>query len=930
MSINEPLPVTVGTYWYVDNIEVNLTNKISEMLDISVTASNLNPCPGDPVDFTLSVCNNIECGSETFTNPAFSINPILPSGLTLVSGNPITVAFGEIPSGDCKIFTFSAIVSGNSGIIGQSLPVTYEIVPDAACVGGETKSGPTISPVYCPPPITCTCPSGGTIYSINPGAGVPITLTDAGIPTNISNACIELNGLLSLNANLTLQNVNIVANPGSRIEIQNGFTLTGTAANFYSCFNMWQGITVNTGGTLNLDWDNNAHPSSISDAQYAILAQNNSNLKIAHTNFDKNYIGVNVPLTTGGSVNLIGTAPFNQCNFTCSTDLLPAYNSQFPTPGNRSFLAFDLKTVSGFNIGQEANGILAISGHRNGLRAEKSIFSIRGAIGEIFGPISTGQKHIGIYASRCLDNTFNNNRAYSMKEGYSATSCSNNYLLENIAVRAPFSNSGLPEQGFFQIGGMNNRYCCNQIDNITYAGFQFFNSCLGTDFQQSQIRNAGTGLKLGYTNNGNSTIIGDQIDKKNCWSGTYNIKGAKHESDMDFVILQSKFKTPVDCFPLWETESPNNPTWFTPGPIDNNQSCNCPPPPPGFGGNGDDVRFTTDRTTANGGFATDFSILINWEAQRNLYDRLSKHYSSIVDASPPSGLTTAELEEYNNTTASMIQFYTSSTSGNNLAGQYGDGAADIELFRERSISDQDALSQIALTVQLWDDSLRYLTDQPSSSANEALKAVALSRLLHYAGEYELMIQDIWQDQITELPQLVASTNQLSGVFDFQVKERELHELYLNGHFWEASPAGANWTGIKTIADLCPLSYGTVVYQARSLYMLHNPDYYWTDEQDCGEGNYERLAPPSLTTLSQDEWVVSPNPGNSYIRFTTLTPLSNPVQLQITNALGGLVISRNISAGTQEFVTETGQLPSGIYAFRINGDKHQTGQFIIQH
>jgi hypothetical protein len=1077
-TLNPQFVLTSGN-WFIDNIEVTLANnKITDYLDFTTTLSETTPCPGGIIDVKVDVCNNTISPMDCpYTNPEFTITPILPTGLSLVTGSTLSVAQGEIPYGECKTLTFSVIVDDNAAVIGQSLPIGLNINPTLPCHIVEALPSIAIIPKYCPPPGTCACPSNSsTIYYATPGVGASVNLSALQIPLNVSNACIELNGNLIINNNQTLDlnNVQVVATPGSRIEIQSGATLKVQKTDFYSCNNMWQGITVNSGGTLRLNGIANGR-NSIRDAQYAVRALKGSKLLASHTDFDKNYTGVYVPPAGTGSVTLLSTIPFNQCTFTCSENLKPAYTGQNPSPGTRTKHAFDLNNVNGFNIGTLTPNTLTINGLRNGVRAVNSTFSVQGAamsnftgassndwfgiialncksafirrctindyrtgiyangssitvdkcglngfvggsqtfqdigifttpggaktttittnvirfseigikidflntpfsssivssniiesfesfsglmplagiklidvsnmlfkdntIGEKDIAATTGQKHTGIDAFRCADNTFNNNKAYSMKIGFLSNSSNNNYFLSNNAQRSTAATSGIPEQGFTQIGGMNNKYCCNSINSLSSDGFRFLGTCLGTDFQQSRIGNAGTGLRLGDPDDiasGNNTQIDPQPDKANIWLGSYSSGlGAKHEGNIGFEILKSQFKTTSNLEPVWSTGAGNLVAWFLAQGSGTAQACNCPLPSI-LGGTNEDIRFISDPTTSVGGFATSYSDLFNWEAQRNLYGRLSQYYTTIVNAPPPATLTASELADYNSGTSSISQFYTTANSSNTLVKRYQNMEADLRQISKRSVSEQSALESAATQVQLWAETLMTLTDQPESPANEALKTNALAQLDTYVAQYEALLQTTEQLQKAEALQFIASNNQLASNFDFQARERTLNAQYLLGSFWQTVLTNVNWTAIKTIADLCPWTYGSVVYKARSMYLRYNPNKTWeATDKYCGR----QVEPRSIaTTGTQAEqiWTIAPNPSHLFVRFIVPTPTTSKVQLQVLGAYGNLMMNTALPTDTKEYLVATEQWPAGIYFYRINdgsNSKPQTGQFVVTH
>jgi parallel beta-helix repeat protein len=446
---------TIRCYYYMDNLEVLLTdNKITDNMDVSITASTLQPCLGGTLDVNVELCNtspSCAAGEVQPANPAFSILPALPSGMSFVGTPNLAVGVGEIPPGECKTLTFTVAVDNNLALNGQNLPIQLVLKPIASCYLQEPQPNLPVVPVYCPPAPPCTCPPGSTVYSINPGVNVSTNLSQWAVPATVSNACIEVNGLLKIDADLTLNNVQLVASPGAHITVLEERTFSIINSSLLSCNNMWKGITVNSGATLLVN-GTNGNTSKISDAQYAIEAMKGAALGTTNTIFDRNYIAVRVPPTGTGGIAQVDGIPFKGCSFTATSNLLPAYIGQIPAPGTRGLYAFQLLNVNGFNIGANTFGTLTISGLQNGLFASNGSFSLRGANISAFSGNHAGNWQ-GVRAINCKAALITRCSISDYRIGIYAQGCNTN-ILDNVLTGAINSaQSGFQDIGMHLIPG---------------------------------------------------------------------------------------------------------------------------------------------------------------------------------------------------------------------------------------------------------------------------------------------------------------------------------------------------------------------------------------------------------------------------------------------------------------------------------------------
>ncbi|HMQ90262.1 MAG TPA: PKD domain-containing protein [Flavilitoribacter sp.] len=141
--------------------------------------------------------------------------------------------------------------------------------------------------------------------------------------------CIE--GVLRLESGnaYTFTNCTFKMAPGAEIIIEEGAQLILDGTTLFACTNIWRGITVETGGKLNLN------ESLIKDAQYAIYAypatspnEPVTDLKLTHNTLENNFVGIFVPEGSLGKMkvdllrnSIIGTE-----------DLKPPFSGQTSEP----------------------------------------------------------------------------------------------------------------------------------------------------------------------------------------------------------------------------------------------------------------------------------------------------------------------------------------------------------------------------------------------------------------------------------------------------------------------------------------------------------------------------------------------------------------------------------------------------------------------
>jgi len=167
------------------------------------------------------------------------------------------------------------------------------------------------------------------IFPFVPKSGETTNIWDFSNPVIINGQLVIDTGvpvILGLNANGTANNTNnkLLFTTGSGLEINGANTLKLVHTQVEGCDNMWKGITVRQGGTLEMNT-----MTSVMDGQYAINVQRGGTVKATDCMFFNNNYSVRTDPGGSGLYNI--TLLGNQYG-TNETGLKPSYSGQSPIP----------------------------------------------------------------------------------------------------------------------------------------------------------------------------------------------------------------------------------------------------------------------------------------------------------------------------------------------------------------------------------------------------------------------------------------------------------------------------------------------------------------------------------------------------------------------------------------------------------------------
>jgi len=375
--LNGTFPGWLETYWYLDDVKVELSSNFLETFEVNTSVGQPTPCLEEVVTFEIEVCNNIACLPNTFSSPEFLVTGILPPGLNHVPNADFPslshpVLADEIPYGECITLELTAQVGSDPGLIGQPLPLSMSFDPaTTSCINGTYFAVGSVTPMDCPAPFTCHCPANTDFYNVGTSMNSSNKLSMLNIPPFLENVCLNISGRLIVDETFTVSGSHFIMNRGAEIVLNVGTGLNLFGNTIEGCEHMWRGITVS--GRLG------AEDNQVYDAQWAIRAESGASIRVVSNVFDRNFAAFYTP-EVSPNLNGLYTPKISGNTVTCTAPLLPPYtlvgnpnHQQIPEPGERTFAAAYLNDVAKTFDFQKDN---EFDGLRNGIVANNSLFSM--------------------------------------------------------------------------------------------------------------------------------------------------------------------------------------------------------------------------------------------------------------------------------------------------------------------------------------------------------------------------------------------------------------------------------------------------------------------------------------------------------------------------------------------------------------------------
>ena len=274
------IPVTIGTgwqtitknFWYCGNTPSFYMN-----FDVSSNPNVAKPVLLDDVSL-VNVLNPAPMTVSATANPP----------LFLCTQGSATLS-ATVTNGACgQTYVWQpGNLTGQVVVVNPVFTTTYTVTATDVC--GMTATATVTVTVY---PNCCVgnCPGPNTFTNVTVDATNISAYT--GYFTNAS-CNLAINGTMTINDNLTITNCsNILMGGNAIIDVKPGNTLTISNSHLYACGNMWQGIIVEQGATLNI-----INSSIIEDAIQAIdmpgaAIPGVTNVTVANSTMNNDYNGI--------------------------------------------------------------------------------------------------------------------------------------------------------------------------------------------------------------------------------------------------------------------------------------------------------------------------------------------------------------------------------------------------------------------------------------------------------------------------------------------------------------------------------------------------------------------------------------------------------------------------------------------------------------
>jgi hypothetical protein len=343
----------------IDDLNVTLTGPVPQA-SVTATVQPEPACQGESVEIRYQICNAVGLNATTYTLQA---GP-LPTGITLAPGsaNPAsgTIAGGTcVANSNCTELIFQFVTAPNQSPGSYTIPLTVSVQSQHNCIQGwndEVKFDVDNCAFSCP----CEDPDvvNTNINADDYGTSGEVLLSQliadgTLLPGSVSNRCIAIRGTLRINiqGEYTIEDCEMRMQPGSGIVIGHSAKLNldivTRNGGISGCTQMWKGIRVEDNAKLK------SKNSNIADAQYAVWADDNSELEILGSEFRRNYTGVYFHPPLPGEFFM----PIFYGNlFDGAQPLLPPFAGQTPPPGAHPFVGVDVTGQSLLHIGTAGTG----------------------------------------------------------------------------------------------------------------------------------------------------------------------------------------------------------------------------------------------------------------------------------------------------------------------------------------------------------------------------------------------------------------------------------------------------------------------------------------------------------------------------------------------------------------------------------------------
>ena len=467
--------------------------------------------------------------------------------------------------------------------------------------------------------------------------------------------------------------------------------------------------------------------------------------------------------------------------------------------------------------------------------------------------------------------------------------------------------------GIYAWDAENTAWSCNQVSDSRIGLYLNMGGWSPDMFIGTNFSNHYYGLQIGNGDGINPGELGPQHHTGNRWTGSYTWAGARHESNIQAVVQNSQFIVHLTTPPYHPSVSvvppvQENDFFKTENGTPNSQCLSlfaCPEDE--FTGAPPEIK-EVDSLIAGGAFDSPaFQAEFRWHAERYLYRKLERHPELVVQGSV---IDTFFIEKAGQPVGQFQAVRQSIQGLYDLTPE--DSAAVADNFASITGSlDEIAGIDSALVSATGQDSL--LLVQQRDSAIEVLDSLTQAQ--------DTLLSGIQVQRTANAGPVIAGNNAITVTEVFEQNEQTVNDIYLNtwakGIFTFDSVQTAS---LENIAFQCPLTGGSAVFRARSLLLSAGEYDFGDDDVNC-QGIGQRNSIDEGEFSDENNIKLYPNPTTGIVQVEWPVPSARGY-IVLIDSYGKVVMEQRFSE-TSRVSFQTGQLPSGVYMFRVHFDDRRS-------
>lgn len=455
---------------------------------------------------------------------------------------------------------------------------------------------------------------------------------------------------------------------------------------------------------------------------------------------------------------------------------------------------------------------------------------------------------------------------------------------------------------------------CNFSSSFS-AGIRFSGANTSTDLRGNTMEDNAIGLHLDLA------LFNQQAHKGNIWDGTFSSHGARFDFMDPDDVANAKFfvNTEDGGFLMPPNLFPDN-GWFE---DEFGTTYLCPTGElacmPGL--SQEFAPEDMDMLVASGGI---LHPVLRWMAEKDLYRKMRQ------SGSFGAGVNQYAAFEADRETGTVGKFYTLHRDMD--AGFYADSLRLLQHNDGRNalwlLMDSVAAAGTALLTASGTDSINLLLLLDSLATQIAQAAAPQDSM------YALLLSD--RSEIAD--SLLVANDSISIQKLYESNEKAVSAIFIDRSMKEAGAfTSLQEKTLQAIASQCPLVGGDVVYAARSLYRLIEPDSYFDDSYLCGRDSLPQLlqqeeqAAQAMRLEELLEWDgdeptdrlevrLFPNPAQSILNIRFSQALPEEISFMLMDIHGRAVSVIRLGAGTTDYSLNVQDMAPGVYIGAFQSSK----------